>query len=210
MVFIHNLCEFTNKQYIKFQEMLENVGQGQTPSSVTLIAYDEMVDRVRPGDCVEVTGLYRCNNVRIERGKEVYRRIFNTYFDVISFEVLEDKTKRIKVNRQFFSEEERWQFIKMASEKDVIDNIVNSFAPSIYGHSQVKKGLLAQLFGGHRKQKLNRGFARAEINVCLVGDPSTAKSQLLQHVHRIAPRSVYTCGRGSTSVGLTANVRKDP
>jgi len=85
-----------------------------------------------------------------------------------------------------------------------------SFAPSIYGHKEVKKGILAQLFGGSRASLSTKGQHRSEINILLVGDPSTAKSQMLQQVHRIAPRSVYTCGRGSTSVGLTANVRKDP
>lgn len=92
---IHNLCQFTNKQYIKFQELLQNVNQGQTPPSVTLLAYDSNVDAIRPGDCVEVTGIYRCNMIPINRGKHIYKQVFGTYFDVISFEVLEDKTKRI-------------------------------------------------------------------------------------------------------------------
>ena len=91
-----------------------------------------------------------------------------------------------------------------------MQKLVSSFAPSIYGHDDVKTGILAQLFGGHKKDLPNRGATRADINVCLVGDPSTAKSQLLQQVHRIAPRCVYTSGRGSSAVGLTASVRKDP
>ena len=97
----------------------------------------------------------------------------------------------------------------MADRHDFIDYLACSFAPSIYGHLEIKKGILAQLFGGSRK-KTQGGHGRSEINVLLLGDPSTAKSQLLQQVHKIAPRSVYTNGRGSTSAGLTANVRKDP
>ena len=90
-----------------------------------------------------------------------------------------------------------------------MDNLVKSFAPSIYGHEIIKKGILTQLFGGNKKVFPGKGTSRADINICLVGDPSTAKSQMLQQVHRIAPRSIYTSGRGTSAVGLTANVRKD-
>ena len=99
---------------------------------------------------------------------------------------------------------------RFADNENIVDNLVKSFAPSIFGHDNVKLGVLAQLFGGSKKDLPNRGSTRADINVCMVGDPSTAKSQLLQQVHRIAPRSVYTSGRGSSAVGLTCSVRKDP
>jgi DNA replication licensing factor MCM4 len=100
----------------------------------------------------------------------------------------------------------------MAQGKAVIQQLISSFAPSIFGNEEVKLGILAQLFGGTVKDwgRSQRGHARADINICLVGDPSTAKSQLLQQVHKIAPRCIYTSGRGSSAVGLTANVRKDP
>jgi len=103
-------------------------------------------------------------------------------------------------------------FNSMAEKETIIDDLVKSFAPSIYGHEDVKKGLLTQLFGGSKKifNNYGKGRVRSDINICLLGDPSTAKSQLLQHVHKIAPRSIYTNGRGSSAVGLTANVRKDP
>lgn len=100
----------------------------------------------------------------------------------------------------------------MAEKYSVINDLVKSFAPSIFGHEDVKKGILAQLFGGSIKEftEIGRGRFRSDINICLVGDPSTAKSQLLQQVYKIAPRGIYTSGRGSSAVGLTANVRKDP
>ena len=100
----------------------------------------------------------------------------------------------------------------MADRDSVIEDLVDSFAPSIYGHSDIKKGILSQLFGGARKDfsEAGRGRFRSDVNICLVGDPSTAKSQLLQQVYKIAPRGIYTSGRGSSAVGLTANVRKDP
>jgi DNA replication licensing factor MCM4 len=100
----------------------------------------------------------------------------------------------------------------MASNPNICLDLAKSFAPSIYGHENIKKGLLAQLFGGTRKvfEKGGRGRFRSDINICLLGDPSTAKSQLLQQVNKIASRGIYTSGRGSSAVGLTANVRKDP
>ena len=100
----------------------------------------------------------------------------------------------------------------MASRTTILNDLVSSFAPSIYGHEEIKKGILAQLFGGEKKEfgDMGRGRFRSDVNICLVGDPSTAKSQLLQQVYKIAPRGIYTSGRGSSAVGLTANIRKDP
>ena len=69
MELIHNMCHFENKQYIKFQELLQNIGQGQTPAAVSLLCYDVNVDQVKPGDCVKVTGIYRCNLLRLQRNK---------------------------------------------------------------------------------------------------------------------------------------------
>eukprot|EP00919_Chromeraceae_sp_WS-2016_P010858 GHVR01025407.1.p1 GENE.GHVR01025407.1~~GHVR01025407.1.p1 ORF type:complete len:141 (-),score=13.27 GHVR01025407.1:2526-2948(-) len=110
-----------------------------------------------------------------------------------------------------FNDDDKIRFSKMADQGSIINDLVASFAPSIYGHQDIKKGILAQLFGGTKKFNENgRARFRSDINICLVGDPSTAKSQVLQQVHKIAPRGIYTSGRGSSAVGLTANVRKDP
>jgi DNA replication licensing factor MCM4 len=103
-------------------------------------------------------------------------------------------------------------FARIADSPTVIKDLIDSFAPSIFGHEEVKKGILTQLFAGTKKNFNAQGRSnfRSDINICLVGDPSTAKSQLLQQVYKISPRGIYTSGRGSSAVGLTANVRKDP
>lgn len=99
----------------------------------------------------------------------------------------------------------------MANKETIVQDLVDSFAPSIFGNKGVKKGVLAQLMGGTNKDRGNtNNRCRSNINVLLIGDPSTAKSQMLQHLHRIALRSIYTCGRGSSASGLTATVTKDP
>lgn len=90
--------------------------------------------------------------------------------------------------------------------------LIDSLAPSIWENQDVKKGVLAQLFGGVSKElhHSGRGRFRGEINILLCGDPSTAKSQMLQYVHKIAPRGIYTSGKGSSAVGLTVYITKDP
>ncbi|CAM6006453.1 unnamed protein product [Sphagnum balticum] len=141
------------------------------------------------------------------------KSVFNTYIDLISFRVLEDNRYRSELDqRSIFNDDEKREFNRMADRDTIIHDLVESFAPSIFGHEEIKKGILAQLFGGTKKNFVEggRGRFRSDVNICLVGDPSTAKSQLLQQVYKIAPRGIYTSGRGSSAVGLTANVRKDP
>ncbi len=116
--------------------MLQNVGEGQTPSSITIIAYDSNVDRMKPGDIVELVGIYRCHPAPVQKGPSLsYRQIFKTYFDLISFEMIEEKSTRIKVNNNNFSDDQKKQFFRIASKPTVIEDLINSFAPSIYGHS---------------------------------------------------------------------------
>jgi len=103
---------------------------------------------------------------------------------------------------------------KLAKDPNIYHKLVESFAPSIYEMDDVKKGLLCQLFGGSNSggnsQGAGSGRFRGDLNVLLVGDPGVSKSQLLQYVHKIAPRGIYTSGKGSSAVGLTAYVTKDP
>jgi DNA replication licensing factor MCM4 len=110
------------------------------------------------------------------------------------------------------SAEEEEKIKRTASRPDIYDLLSRSLAPSIYEMDDVKKGILLQLFGGTNKtfQKGGNPRYRGDINVLLCGDPSTAKSQILRYVHKIAPRGVYTSGKGSSAVGLTAYVTRDP
>lgn len=212
-----NYCQFTDKQYVKVQELPEMVGDGATPQSVSIIAYDSNVDCFRPGDRVEVIGIYRATPYKLEKTKGSMRTVFNTYIDLISTSSLEERQTRIDGTLTFTDDDVRGIHRMADRQTDdgnsaVIGDLVNSFAPSIYGHPNVKKGILAQLFGGTKKEMgaVGRAQFRSDINVLLLGDPSTAKSQLLQHVVSIAPRCIYTNGRGASAVGLTAHVRKDP
>jgi DNA replication licensing factor MCM4 len=106
-------------------------------------------------------------------------------------------------------EAKRAEFRELAASPDVYERLAASLAPSIWQLEDVKKGLLCQLFGGVSKA-LPGGRTRGELNVLLVGDPGVAKSQILGYVHKIAPRGIYTSGKGSSAVGLTAYVTRDP
>ena len=110
-----------------------------------------------------------------------------------------------------YKEDIKKEVEKLKKNPNIYDILINSFAPSIWENESVKRGLLLQLFGGVNKDftKFGQGKFRGDINILLIGDPSTAKSQLLQYVHNLAPRGIYTSGKGSSVVGLTAYVTKD-
>ncbi|KAJ9318974.1 hypothetical protein DTO271D3_562 [Paecilomyces variotii] len=228
MELVHNRCVFADKQVIKLQETPDSVPDGQTPHSVSLCAYDELVDVCKAGDRIEVTGIFRCNPVRVNPRQRTQKALFKTYVDVLHVQKVDRKKLGIDVStveqelaeqaagdteqvRKITAEEE--QKIKdTAARPDVYELLARSLAPSIYEMDDVKKGILLQLFGGTNKtfEKGGNPRYRGDINVLLCGDPSTSKSQLLRYVHKIAPRGVYTSGKGSSAVGLTAYVTRDP
>ena len=228
MQIVHNRCTFADKQVIKLQETPDSVPDGQTPHSVSLCAYDELVDVCKAGDRIEVTGIFRCNPVRINPRQRTIKSLFKTYVDVLHIqkvdkrkvgidtstveqELSEQITGDVEQTRKLSTEEEA-RIKETAERPDLYELLARSLAPSIYEMDDVKKGILLQLFGGTNKSFEKGGSPkyRGDINVLLCGDPSTAKSQLLQYVHKIAPRGVYTSGKGSSAVGLTAYVTRDP
>lgn len=228
MQIVHNRCEFADKQVIKLQETPDSVPDGQTPHSVSLCAYEELVDVCKAGDRIEVTGIFRSNPVRINPRQRTIKALFKTYIDVLHIQKVDKRRLGIDVStiEQELSEqvagdveetrkvtEEDEEKIKATARRgDVYELLARSLAPSVYELDDVKKGILLQLFGGTNKSFEKGGSPkyRGDINVLLCGDPSTAKSQLLQYVHKIAPRGVYTSGKGSSAVGLTAYISRDP
>ncbi|RMZ91514.1 hypothetical protein DV736_g1241, partial [Chaetothyriales sp. CBS 134916] len=228
MEIIHNLCLFADKQVIKLQETPDAVPDGQTPHSVSLCVYDELVDVCKAGDRIEATGIFRANPVRVNPRMRTVKSLFKTYLDVVHIQKTDKK--RLGVDPSTIEEElaehvagqteqvrkvtagEEARIKETATRPDIYELLSRSLAPSIYELEDVKKGILLQLFGGTNKSFEKGGSPkyRGDINVLLCGDPSTAKSQLLQYVHKIAPRGIYTSGKGSSAVGLTAYVTRDP
>lgn len=224
MILIHNRCSFADKQIIKVQETPDNVPDGQTPHSVSLCVYDELVDSMRPGDKIEATGIFRSTPVRVNARQRVLRSLYKTFLDVVHIKKTDKRRLNIDTSLNVDSDISRKQDVEetrkiteddiikiksVANRLDVYELLARSVAPSIYELDDVKKGILLQLFGGTSKKFTKGGKYRGDINVLLCGDPSTSKSQLLQYVHKIAPRGIYTSGKGSSAVGLTAYVTRD-
>jgi DNA replication licensing factor MCM4 len=228
MQIVHNRSGFADKQVIKLQETPDSVPDGQTPHSVSICAYDDLVDVCKAGDRVEITGIFKCNSVRINPRQRTVKNIFKTYVDALHIQKVDKKRMGIDVSTieeelaehaagnlqetRKVSEEEEAKIKAVAARDDVYDLLSRSLAPSIYEMDDVKKGILLQLFGGTNKtfEKGGSPKYRGDINILLCGDPSTAKSQILQYVHKIAPRGIYTSGKGSSAVGLTAYITRDP
>jgi len=234
---MHNDCAFSDRQVLKLQEKPELVPEGETPQSISICCFDDLVDSVRPGDRIEITGIYKASAVHPMRGRKAQNSVFRTYLDAIA--ITAEKQGRVEVDdgelptsqmKSFFAEEKdldadvvgeedvKWnrQIRALAKEMQdgkltIVSKLIQSFAPSIYEEDEVKKGLLCQLFSGTSKViDASKGRTRPEINTLLCGDPSTAKSQLLQFAYKLAPRGMYTSGKGSSAVGLTASINKDP
>lgn len=213
---VHNRCAYHDKQHIKLQETPDHMPEGETPLTLHLCCYYDLVDSIKPGDRIQVIGIYRAQALKINPKIRTLKSIFKTYIDAIYFKKIdsnrwndfgdiEKEDPEVKIKRQNRVKE-------IARMPNLYEVLCQSFAPSIWENDDVKKGLLLQLFGGVSKDftKKGRGKFRGDLNVLLMGDPSTAKSQLLQYVHNISPRGIFTSGKGSSVVGLTAYVTKDP
>lgn len=231
MQIVHNRCSFEDKQVIKLQETPDEMPAGQTPHSVSVCVYNELVDFCKAGDRVQLTGIFRVSPVRVNPRQRALKSIYKTYVDVLHIqkvdkrrmgadpstlgiageEEAENGGNNIEETRHITPEDEE-KIRETGARDDIYELLSRSLAPSIYEMDDVKKGILLQLFGGANKtfQKGGSPKYRGDINVLLCGDPSTSKSQMLAYVHKIAPRGVYTSGKGSSAVGLTAYVTRDP
>lgn len=231
MQIVHNRCSFEDKQVIKLQETPDAVPPGQTPHSVSVCVYNELVDFCKAGDRVELTGIFRVSPVRVNPRQRAIKSVYKTYVDVLHVQKVDkkrmgadattlgvtgedeaDKGSNELEETRVITPEEEAKIRETAARDDIYELLARSLAPSIYEADDVKKGILLQLFGGTNKTFHKGGSPkyRGDINVLLCGDPSTAKSQILAYVHKIAPRGIYTSGKGSSAVGLTAYVTRDP
>ena len=191
----HKLVDW---RMITVQEPPEEVPPGQVPAVAEVVLYNDLTKAGNPGDKVVVAGIVRAVKKSWKDSKLSFV-VEATGLDVVA--------KDVPV--QITPEDER-KIKELASRPDVEDLILASFAPSVHGLEPIKKAIVLQLFGGVPKVFPDGVRVRGDIHLLLVGDPGTAKSQLLKYAASIAPRGVYTTGKGSTAVGLTAAVVKDP
>ncbi len=216
---------YRNYQRMTLQETPGSVPAGRLPRTREVILLWDLIDAARPGEEVDVIGIYRNNfnaALNSKNGFPVFATVIEANYisrkeDLFaSFRLTDEDEKLI----QRMSQDERigQKVTKViAGQARLIANrrlrsfqIVKSIAPSIFGHEDVKTAVALALFGGVPKNPLNKHRIRGDINVLMLGDPGTAKSQLLKYIEKTANRAVYTTGQGASAVGLTASVRKDP
>lgn len=198
------LSEYKDHQTVALQEMPERAPMGQLPRSVELVLDHDLVDKIKPGDRVMIVGVYRALATS-SSGQSQSSGVFKTVVLVNNVQILGRDTSQLT-----FSPQDVRTIKTLAKRDDILSILGRSISPSIHGHAMIKKALALQLLGGCEKNLKNGTHLRGDINILMVGDPSTAKSQLLRSAMMIAPLAVSTTGKGSSGVGLTAAVTTDP
>jgi replicative DNA helicase Mcm len=190
-------CEFIDYQKVRLQELPEDLPAGQLPDYIDVQLTGELVNECRPGDRVLLTG-----EVKIDQ-EDNKTSLFNLRMEGKKVEYIggsQNKTQEI-------SDIDEYEILALSKGEDIYGKLIESFAPHIFGHDIIKESILLLIAGSvSRSIGKNR---RGDINIFLVGDPGLAKSELLKFAATIAPRGLYTSGRGVTAAGLTAAVVKE-
>ncbi|KZT67194.1 MCM-domain-containing protein [Daedalea quercina L-15889] len=195
---------YRNYQKMTLQESPGSVPPGRLPRHREVVLLWDLIDTAKPGEEIEVTGIYR-NNFDASLNSKNGFPVFSTVLEANHINKKEDQFAAFRL-----TEEDEKEIRTLAKDDRIRKRIVKSIAPSIYGHEDIKTALALSLFGGVPKDINRKHRIRGDINVLLLGDPGTAKSQFLKYVEKTAHRSVFATGQGASAVGLTASVRKDP
>lgn len=199
-VIVPEKCEYIDQQTLKLQELPECVPTGEIPRTFTVILDRCLVDRVVPGNRVKLIATFSTF-----KRQEDTSTVMHSYLHALGLMQQSDMKAY-----SYFSPDEEERMVNISRLPNLYERLAASIAPGIYGSIDIKKALACLLFGGSRKVLPDGMKLRGDINVLLLGDPSTAKSQFLKFIERAAPVSVYTSGKGSSAAGLTAAVMRDP
>lgn len=206
-------CSCVDFQVLKLQELPDHIPQGEMPRHLQVYCDRYLCDRVVPGNRVLILGIYSIKKVAAAGGRRDGREkalvgVRAPYIRVVGISVDGDNTG--SGTHAPITNDEEDMFRRLAADPDVYERIARSVAPSIFGALDIKKAIACLLFGGSRKRMPDGLCRRGDINVLMLGDPGTAKSQLLKFVETVAPIGIYTSGKGSSAAGLTASVTRDP
>ncbi|CAJ0918558.1 unnamed protein product, partial [Mesorhabditis belari] len=209
-VILPDKCICVDYQTLKLQENPEDIPHGEMPRHLPLYVDRYLTDKVSPGCRVTILGVYsiRKTSMQKKNAEKSMSGIRVPYMKVLGIKVETNGAGRAE-STEFTPEQER-AFHDISKRADVYDLISKSIAPSIYGSADIKKSIACLLFGGSRKRMPDGITRRGDINLLLLGDPGTAKSQLLKFVEKVSPIGVYTSGKGSSAAGLTASIVRDP
>lgn len=195
---------YRNYQKITLQESPGTVPAGRLPRHREVILLWDLIDSAKPGEEVDIIGIYR-NNYDAQLNNKNGFPVFATMLEANHVVKSHDQLAGFRL-----TEEDERQIRTLSKDPKIVEKIVSSIAPSIYGHNDVKTAIALSLFGGCSKIAEGKHAIRGDINVLLLGDPGTAKSQVLKYVENTAHRAVFATGQGASAVGLTASVRRDP
>ena len=196
--------KFVAYQEVRIQEMTDQVPVGHIPRSMSVHLYGQLTRQLSPGDVVQVGGIFLPLPYTGFRGLRA-GLLTDTYLEAQHIRQLKKTYEAMELTPEL---EEELAALRM--DPALYARLASSIAPEIFGHDDVKKVLLLLLVGGCHKAMGDGLKIRGDLNVCLMGDPGVAKSQLLRYIAKVAPRGLYTTGRGSSGAGLTAAVMRDP
>ncbi len=200
--------KFIDFQILRLQELPEDLPPGQLPHYIDVSIKQDLVDNSRPGDRIILTGIVRIEQESIVGVSRQNSGLYRLRIDGNNIEFLGGrgiKSSR-RTDREEVSPQEENEIKVLAKDPAIDQRLIDSFAPHIKGHSLIKEAILYLIVGSTQRILTDGGKIRGDINIFLVGDPGTAKSEMLKFCARIAPRGLYTSGRGSTAAGLTAAV----
>ena len=202
---------FIDFQIVRLQELPEDLPPGQLPHYVNVSMKQDLVDYARPGDRIVLTGIVRIEQERVSGVKQSESALYRLRMDGNNIEFIGGRGIKgsRRTEREEISPDEQKIIRTLSKNPDIYDRLIASFAPHIRGHELFKEAILLLIVGSTQRALSDGSKVRGDINVFLVGDPGTAKSEMLKFCARIAPRGLYTSGRGSTAAGLTAAVVRD-
>ena len=211
LAIIPEASRFIDFQILRLQELPEDLPPGQLPHYVNVSIKQDLVDYARPGDRIVLTGIVRIEQERISGVSKSESALYRLRMDGNNVEFIGGKGIKSsrRTEREEISPDEEKIVKSLAKNPDIYDRLIASFAPHIRGHALFKEAILLLIVGSTQRVLTDGTKIRGDINVFLVGDPGTAKSEMLKFCARIAPRGLYTSGRGSTAAGLTAAVVRD-
>ncbi len=195
------LSTFVDSQKIEIQENPEGLRGGAQPERISAFLEDDLVGEIAPGDRVIVNGIL----YSFQRRRGTFRLTsFDKIMDAVSVENQQMAFEEVDI-----SEDDEQEILRISKNPEIYDKMRQSIAPTIYGMEVEKEALVMQLFGGMSKQMPDGTYIRGDIHCLFVGDPGTAKSQMLHYMSKLAPRSIYASGKSSSAAGLTAAAVRD-
>ena len=203
--------KFIDFQILRLQELPEDLPPGQLPHYIDVAIKQDLVDNARPGDRIILSGIVRIEQEPISGISRVNSALYRLRIDGNNVEFLGGRGPKSsrRTEREQISPEEEKTIKSLGKDEHIYQKLVDSFAPHIRGHEVIKEAILLLIVGSTQRLLQDGSKIRGDVNVFLVGDPGTAKSEMLKFCARIAPRGLYTSGRGSTAAGLTAAVVRD-